>query len=94
MTTNGLGATLKAKQNSATPTQARSSVQARFEYAYGKSFFHVHSPVNNIFEGYVPSFGSKVVQNNSNIENNPSKTIGATNAAAAGRTNWAAKYGR
>ena len=38
LTTNGLGATLRANkeaQNALSPVQARSSVQARFAYAYG-----------------------------------------------------------
>ncbi|KAE9550163.1 hypothetical protein FO519_006623 [Halicephalobus sp. NKZ332] len=75
LTTNGLGATLRANketQNALSPVQARSSVQARFAYAYG----------------YVPSFGAKNNAANSqnfNIENNPSKvtsTSGRTNWAA------------
>uniref|UniRef100_A0A914DQM9 non-specific serine/threonine protein kinase n=1 Tax=Acrobeloides nanus TaxID=290746 RepID=A0A914DQM9_9BILA len=82
-TTNlpNLNATLKTtehKRNSAGP--ARSSVQARFEYAYG----------------YVPSFGNKSHNKTSpdNSTNNNIVTNAKTITSTGGRINWAAKYAR
>ncbi|KAI6174941.1 hypothetical protein M3Y97_00977000 [Aphelenchoides bicaudatus] len=77
------------KQSSA--TQARSALQARFEYAYG----------------YVPSFGGRGAPNgiNNNLTNSvignynaggsgpPSNSSKAT-TTTGGRTDWAAKYAR
>ncbi|KAI6204124.1 hypothetical protein M3Y94_00635900 [Aphelenchoides besseyi] len=65
------------KQNSA--SQARSALQARFEYAYG----------------YVPSFGGRLSNNNNSVGSQSSgNSVNSKHATTGGRVNWAAKYAR
>ncbi|CAD5208373.1 unnamed protein product [Bursaphelenchus xylophilus] len=76
----------RAKNSVNSTTQARSALQARFEYAYG----------------YVPSFGSKnnnnglsnSTSNLSNASSSPGVSPSTKMVTTGGRTNWAAKYGR
>ncbi|KAI1717374.1 protein kinase domain-containing protein [Ditylenchus destructor] len=87
---NGFGSNLSKNASQAPPpikqtsagasSQARSSVQARFEYAYG----------------YVPLFGGGRGQPQNVSTNNaqPSTGPNAKLSTTSGRVNWAAKYAR
>jgi hypothetical protein len=81
---NALNNTLRVgkPQNNSAANQARSAVQARFEYAYG----------------YVPSFGVKnnPAAQNQNQNNAPENPLSNTQkvTTTGGRTNWAAKYSK
>lgn len=74
---------VRSQNRSGGQAQARSALQARFEYAYG----------------YVPSFGRNSVNNNSisnsttNLSNSSSSPGQSPNklSTTGGRTNWAAK---
>ena len=93
---NTLNATLRAGGKPANPAaagQAKSAVQARFEYAYGVFFQRyllvLKHEIN--LSGYVPSFGLKNAQqqHQGNAENATGNMT-----STSGRTNWAAKYSK